>query len=496
MTHAFNQMIRLAFLATVTAVLAVLFAAPVLGGPYVKILSTDTSAFPTVLLKVAVSNGGRGAPSDITDEGLLVYEDGFRVNTVSVKRVESEEAGRFVLAIDSSRSIKAADLEMVKKAARRLIDGSAASDSFTVVRFNDEVRINCPLTTAREKLARCVDGIRAHGSQTKLYAAVYDSIDLLGVEGVGPRAVVVFTDGKDEGSGLESGDLVALARENSVPVHVVAVKPGRESRRLERLARLTGGSYLRCCKERNIDSLYGVLKSGHTSRYDVRFRTTAPADGIARPVEVRLRYDSLRDRDSMEVSYPRGGIDLGLKNLPQSLMAALILAIVLLLLGCVILLLRRGTMAMRRAATEPAGFIPGTKTPYIVEDFEGALRRDEEARRRRDRLIGTGDPEYVYAKAWLVERDGPEAGKKFPMYWEEITIGRDEENAIIIKDDAVSLKHARIREMKGAYYLFDLASDNGTFLNGRKLLRPRPLYDWDEIRMGRTLFIFRGSKIS
>ena len=133
-------------------------------------------------------------------------------------------------------------LRLLGTDARRLIDGSAASDSFAVVRFNDEVRINCPLTTAREKLARCVDGIRAHGSQTKLYAAVYDSIDLLGVEGVGPRAVVVFTDGKDEGSGLESGDLVALARENSVPVHVVAVKPGRESRRLERLARPCQGT--------------------------------------------------------------------------------------------------------------------------------------------------------------------------------------------------------------------------------------------------------------
>ncbi|RPI88819.1 MAG: FHA domain-containing protein, partial [Spirochaetales bacterium] len=106
------------------------------------------------------------------------------------------------------------------------------------------------------------------------------------------------------------------------------------------------------------------------------------------------------------------------------------------------------------------------------------------------------DPEYVYAKAWLVQKDGPEVGKKFPMYWEEITIGRDDENAIVIRDDAVSLRHARIKEMKGAYYLFDLASDNGTFLNGKKLLRPRPLYDWDELRMGRTLFIFRGSKLS
>jgi len=220
------------------------------------------------------------------------------------------------------------------------------------------------------------------------------------------------------------------------------------------------------------------------------------ADGLARPVEVRLRYDSLRDRDSLDIVYPRRAVIPGLANVPQLLLVALILIIVVLLAGCVILLLRKGTIAIRRAATEPAGFAPASRDPYVVGSFEEALRRDEDARRHRDRLITPQDPEYIYAKAWLVQKDGPEAGKKFPMYWEEVTIGRDEENAIVIRDDAVSLKHARIREIKGAYYLFDLASDNGTFLNGKKLLRPRPLYDWDEIRMGRTLFIFRGSKIS
>jgi len=48
--------------------------------------------------------------------------------------------------------------------------------------------------------------------------------------------------------------------------------------------------------------------------------------------------------------------------------------------------------------------------------------------------------------------------------------------------------------MQGGYYLFDLISDTGTFLNSKKILRPRLLHDWDEIRMGNTSFIFRGLK--
>jgi len=57
----------------------------------------------------------------------------------------------------------------------------------------------------------------------------------------------------------------------------------------------------------------------------------------------------------------------------------------------------------------------------------------------------------------------------------------------------VSLKHAKIKRIAGSYFIFDLASDNGTYLNDKKLLRPRQVNDWDEIRMGRTQFIFRGA---
>ncbi|MCU0844219.1 MAG: VWA domain-containing protein [Spirochaetes bacterium] len=492
--HRAKPVLRMAAL----LLLAACMVAPALAGPHIEILSADgESEFPTVLLRVAVPNGGRGAPIDLGDENIQVYEDGFRVNYVSLKpSAEVAAAARFVLAIDSSRSISPKDFERIKKAARGLIASSSPADSFAVVRFNDEVKTVCPLTTARESLDRCVGNTRRHGSRTSLYTALYDSVELLGRETDGVKAVIVFSDGRDEGSSLESGDVVALAKETSVAVHVVAVHPGKASRRLERIARLSGGSFIRCCADREIRSLYAALKAGGSNRYDVRFRSMAAADGMARSVEVRLRHGSLRDRDVREVTYRRDVVGLELPTVPQALLVALILLIIVLLVGGIFVLLRRGTLAIRRAALEPSGFTPGTRSPYSADEFEAALKRDEEAKRHRDRLVTSQDPEYVYAKAWLVQKDGPEVGKKFPMYWEEITIGRDDENAIVIRDDAVSLRHARIREMKGAYYLFDLASDNGTYLNGKKLLRPRPLYDWDELRMGRTLFIFRGSKLS
>ena len=93
--------------------------------------------------------------------------------------------------------------------------------------------------------------------------------------------------------------------------------------------------------------------------------------------------------------------------------------------------------------------------------------------------------------AWLAEKDEIEKGKKFVISGDELTLGQLEENGIVVRDVSVSPAHARIRFVKNRYMLFDLASEHGTFLNGRKLLRPKALADWDEIALGRFVFVFR-----
>ena len=130
----------------------------------------------------------------------------------------------------------------------------------------------------------------------------------------------------------------------------------------------------------------------------------------------------------------------------------------------------------------------------IPLDYLHSIDTDEQERISKQDTFSLKNPDYAYTRAWLVQKDGPEIGKKFPIYWDEVTLGRDEQNTIVIKDTAVSPSHSKIKRIKDTYMLFDLVSDNGTFLNGNKLLRPKGLYDWDEIKIGRTLFLFRGSK--
>mgnify|MGYP003638229917 CR=1 FL=1 len=72
----------------------------------------------------------------------------------------------------------------------------------------------------------------------------------------------------------------------------------------------------------------------------------------------------------------------------------------------------------------------------------------------------------------------------FALNADQIGIGRDPDNPIVINNDFVSTHHARLkREEDGAYSLFDLGSNNGTFVNDRAISSVK-LNDGDVIRFG------------
>jgi hypothetical protein len=97
-----------------------------------------------------------------------------------------------------------------------------------------------------------------------------------------------------------------------------------------------------------------------------------------------------------------------------------------------------------------------------------------------------------YASAFLIQKEGPNPGRQFNITMDEIEIGNSTSNDLILKDLTISNKQAKIKKINGSYYIYDLVSQRGTFVNGKKILKPKALRDFDEIRLGRTLLLFRG----
>ncbi len=71
-----------------------------------------------------------------------------------------------------------------------------------------------------------------------------------------------------------------------------------------------------------------------------------------------------------------------------------------------------------------------------------------------------------------------------------ITIGRSDDADVKIVDRFASGIHARVHTRGNAYFVEDLESTNGTYLNGADLRGEAPLTDLDEIRIGDTEFRF------
>ncbi|HYD40246.1 MAG TPA: FHA domain-containing protein [Anaeromyxobacter sp.] len=82
--------------------------------------------------------------------------------------------------------------------------------------------------------------------------------------------------------------------------------------------------------------------------------------------------------------------------------------------------------------------------------------------------------------------DAAQAGQRFELSDEDVTLGREPGNTIVIGSEQASRRHARIFVSGGAHVLVDLDSTNGTFLNS-KLVKEQTLRHGDVIRIASTV---------
>src|SRR5690348_3470584 len=88
------------------------------------------------------------------------------------------------------------------------------------------------------------------------------------------------------------------------------------------------------------------------------------------------------------------------------------------------------------------------------------------------------------AKLFFVGLDGTEKSYRLQTH-RPFTVGRDPGNDIILRDPKVSRHHAEIVFERGFFVLHDLASANGTYVNGKRV-RVAPLTHGAKLRMGNT----------
>ena len=94
----------------------------------------------------------------------------------------------------------------------------------------------------------------------------------------------------------------------------------------------------------------------------------------------------------------------------------------------------------------------------------------------------------------LTAVEGKNKALKVLLNQDEITIGRNEDNCVVLEDERVSRHHCVIRRLAGnRFEINDLASTNGTYING-EAVNIHELTIGDKIRTGDTVFLFEAAE--
>ena len=118
-----------------------------------------------------------------------------------------------------------------------------------------------------------------------------------------------------------------------------------------------------------------------------------------------------------------------------------------------------------------------TTATYIIDEATGELRP-----------VDVGDV-AAEAGALVIRAGGGRVGESFPLDHDRMTIGRRPDSDVFLDDVTVSRDHALLVRRGGDYYLDDLGSLNGTYVNRHRIESHR-LEDGDELQVGKFKLTF------
>jgi uncharacterized protein YegL len=155
----------------------------------------------------------------------------------------SKEGAAFLFVLDTSGSVKGVPLEGIKKSAREFVGLMGPKDRAGIMTFNDAAELVRPFTSQKGRLVTDIERIQTRGELTVLFDALMQAVDLIEKEDREKRFVILFSDGKDEGSHATTQEVIERIRRSGVSILCVGYSKveKRYLGTLKNIAAETGG---------------------------------------------------------------------------------------------------------------------------------------------------------------------------------------------------------------------------------------------------------------
>lgn len=463
----------------------------------------------------------KGAPiKGLGPANFKLSIEGKEISNFSLKPIASPQSPlSVILAIDISGSMKGAPISEAKKAASIFLDQLDNADHIALVGFGGSVKLLADFTTKKYEVREKLQNLAANEKWTWLYQATYDCLEKGAKAPTSRVAIVLLTDGKDEGSPRTDEDVLARIKGTQIPIYALGFGGDAQVQYLKRIASASGGFFLYTPNPEELSQLYAMVLDQIKNQYLLEFFYDNPAgvynatlkfDYRGQEVSAQRRFIHISAEPPQPAAPPvqRGPaapVSTGSTNAWLWVPLALIVAIVG---GSLAYFYRqRRTAPVRRTPSEPVG--PEPVSLMLHGKIHPLTPASASSRASRATVILQSPGEVG------LRIDVPPMPAYFPLMdkkdnkdYEEVIISRyDEESAgffsqdasyLLLADNTVSrpdenrLGHARIflDPETHRYQVEDLGSTSGTRLGENALEGKAFLENRDTITIGAVVINF------
>lgn len=392
------------------------------------------------------------------------------------------------ILVDTSRSIPASQFAQAKAMLQKSLPALTREGPVSLYAFNDKPELLVSNSTNAAALKASLEGLRQGGHYTLLYDGLFEAIKNLG-KVKKPGLVLLVTDGKDENSAVTLED--AAGRAEKAHVAILAVGMGAvQEKVLRRLAVLSGGSYAGYLTKLNSAKLSGSV-----------------GDSISKLVPFPKAPAPKKITQAAAPQAPPKAPTPASRTWLWLLLLVLAIAVVLAVIGLLVMMKRNKPpeervcekcgrklnmwetecpicLAEELSITKPGAASETPVAEPLPELDPELLKKNPPSEELENTIILDEIPVLVLKRGNLPQR-------LFQLPPDKaVSVGRDKVNTISVADKTLSGQHFRIVPKEEAFFIADLESTNGTFLNGERVTL-KELKSGSVIRAGQCTFTFR-----
>jgi hypothetical protein len=459
-----------------------------------SILGADAGNYPQVVVGIEIPGQAEALKTD-----FKVREKGAEVDFVFSRDVQASEGRAICFLIEASGNTYGTPVANFRKAVSAFLEQAGNGDVFNVGYFgkaNTEGRslnvVSAEFTSDKatliSELQNKVKAPRDTTYQADVFKSIYECLDFMNSKQGLPQnkmLVVISAAINNSRSPLRADDCIEKANGFQIPVYTITYRTNNRyaADNFIRMSDKTGGKSKSAKSVAEISSAIrdfmpdGSAVSDATNKYSIEFTTVQKGEFNTFEIEY------LDEKLAGTFTIPDGKLTFWDK----------FMALTIILIVVFVLLVAIGIWFFMQTSKKKKSEIRRLKD---LQEKSIQLQQQMNQAKEDKTRIGQQEPQKFDLKKTQIGGGGGSpvlmvsAGtfsKSFALNKPSITIGRNENNDVVIPEQTVSGHHATLTNEGGNWCITDSGSTNGTFVNGVRITKQR-IAPNDMVKMGAAFF--------